>query len=78
MLFWKIAAVYCENHTKHANIHCEQLARFGYVKTCGTHSDHWALKGYAEVILVINYGYRLEGYHIIKAKWEVKLQLHHS
>jgi hypothetical protein len=45
MLCRETIAVYCENYMKHTNTLCEQNAEFQYVKTGGTYSNHWALKG---------------------------------
>jgi hypothetical protein len=45
MLFREELAVYCENHTEHNNTLCGENVEFQYVKSCGTYSDHWALKG---------------------------------
>jgi hypothetical protein len=45
MLFQETVAVYCENRTEQTNALCGQNAEFWYVKTGGTYSDHWALKG---------------------------------
>jgi hypothetical protein len=44
MLFGETVAVYCENHTEHADTLCGQNAGFWYVKAGGTYSNHWALK----------------------------------
>jgi hypothetical protein len=40
MLFREELAVYCENHMEHNNTLGGQT-----VKSCGTYSIHWALKG---------------------------------
>jgi hypothetical protein len=45
MLFRETVAVYCENHTEHANTLCGQNAEFWYVKASGTKSNRLALKG---------------------------------
>jgi hypothetical protein len=45
MLFREELAVYCENHMEHNNTPCGQNVEFYYVKSCGTYSIHWALKG---------------------------------
>jgi hypothetical protein len=45
MLFGETVAVYCENHTEHTD--CGQIAEFWYVKSGGTYSNLWALKGSA-------------------------------
>jgi hypothetical protein len=45
MLFREELAVYCENHMEHNNTLCGQNVEFYYVKSCGTYSNHWALKG---------------------------------
>jgi hypothetical protein len=45
MLFRKIIAVYCENHTEHTNAHHGQIAEFWYVQAGVIYGNHWALKG---------------------------------
>jgi hypothetical protein len=45
MLFRETKAVYCENHTKHKNILCEQSAEFQEEGAGGAYSNHWVLKG---------------------------------
>jgi hypothetical protein len=45
MLFGETVAVYCENHKEHTDTLCGQNAKFWRVKTGGTYSDHWGLKG---------------------------------
>jgi hypothetical protein len=45
MLFREELAVHCENHMEHNNTLCGQNVEFEYVKSCGTYSIHWALKG---------------------------------
>jgi hypothetical protein len=44
MLFGEIIAVYCENHTTHANTLFREAPEL-YVKAGGTYNNHWALKG---------------------------------
>jgi hypothetical protein len=44
-LFKKIIAVYSENYMKYINTHYGQSAELLIVKTGGTYSYHWALKG---------------------------------
>jgi hypothetical protein len=43
MLFGETVAVYSENHTEHTDTLCGKNAE--YVKSGGTYSNHWALKG---------------------------------
>jgi hypothetical protein len=45
MLFKETVAVYCENHTEHKNILCEQNAEFWYINGRGTYGNHWAIEG---------------------------------
>jgi hypothetical protein len=45
MLFGETVAVYCENRKEHTNTLCKQYAEILFVKTRGTCSNHWALKG---------------------------------
>ena len=45
MLYTEIIAVCSEIHTKHINMLCGQNVGFVNVKSGGTYSDHWALKG---------------------------------
>ena len=45
MLYGEIMAVCSEIHTKHINTLCGQEVEFVKVKTGGTYSDHWAVKG---------------------------------
>jgi hypothetical protein len=46
MLFGETAAVYCENHTEHADTLCGQNAEFKCAKAVGTYySYRWALMG---------------------------------
>ena len=45
MLYREIIAVCSEIHTKHINTLCGQNVELLNVKTCGTYSNHWALKG---------------------------------
>jgi hypothetical protein len=45
MLFGETVAVYCENHTEHTDTLCGQNAECWYVKTGGTYSNQWGLKG---------------------------------
>jgi hypothetical protein len=45
MLYRETVAVYCENDTENTYILCGQNAEFWRVKTGGTYSNHWALKG---------------------------------
>ena len=49
MLYTEIIAVCSEIHTKHRNTLCSQKAEFVNNKPGGTHSNHWALKGYISV-----------------------------
>jgi hypothetical protein len=51
MLFRETVAVYCENHTEHADTLCGQNAEFQCDKACGTYTNHWALKGYLDTYL---------------------------
>jgi hypothetical protein len=46
MLCVETVAVYCENTTEHTDTLCGQNVEFLYVKVGGTHSYHWAIKGY--------------------------------
>jgi len=45
MLYREIIAVSSQIHTKHINTLCEQKVESLNVKTDGTYSKHWALKG---------------------------------
>jgi len=45
MLYREIIAVCSEIHTEHINTVCGQKVEFVNVKTGGTCSEHWALKG---------------------------------
>jgi hypothetical protein len=45
MLFGEIIAAYCENYTEYKITVCKQNVELYYVRTCGTYSNHWALKG---------------------------------
>jgi hypothetical protein len=45
MLFEETFAVYCENHTEHADTPCGQNAEFWCVKAGDTYSDRWDMKG---------------------------------
>ena len=45
MLYREIIAVCSEIHTKHINTLCGQNVELLNVKTAGTYSDHWAVKG---------------------------------
>ena len=45
MLYREIIAVCSQIHTKHINTLCGQNVEFLNVKSGGTYSDHWALKG---------------------------------
>ena len=49
MLYTEIIAVCSEIHAKHINTLCGQNVEFVYVKSDGTCSNHWALKGSARV-----------------------------
>jgi hypothetical protein len=40
MLFRETVAVYCENHAEHTDTLCGHNAKFWYVKTSGTYTDH--------------------------------------
>jgi hypothetical protein len=51
MLFREIIVVYCENHTKHTYILCEQNGEFWYAKAGGTYSNHWDLKGLTTILI---------------------------
>jgi cysteine sulfinate desulfinase/cysteine desulfurase-like protein len=46
MLYREIIAVNSEIHTKHIDTLCGQNVEFLIVKSGGTYSNHWALKGY--------------------------------
>jgi len=50
MLYREIIAVCFQIYTKHINILYGQNAEFVNVKPGGTHSNHWATKGYISVI----------------------------
>ena len=50
MLYREIIAVSSQIHTKHINILCRQKVELLKVKTGGTYSNHWALKGKISVI----------------------------
>jgi hypothetical protein len=52
MLSRKIFAVYSENHKKPTNTICEQNAELLIVKTGGTYSYHWVLKGHCHLVHV--------------------------
>ena len=45
MLYREIIAVCSQIHTKHINTQCGQNVGFVYVKSGGTYSNHWVLKG---------------------------------
>jgi len=45
MLYGKIIAVFSQIHTKYINKFCGQNVELLNVKTGGTYSDHWAVKG---------------------------------
>ena len=45
MLYREIIAVCSQIQTKHINTLCGQNVELVNVKTGGTNSDHWALKG---------------------------------
>ena len=45
MLYREIIAVCSEIHKKHINTLCGQKVELLNVKTSGTYSDHWAVKG---------------------------------
>jgi hypothetical protein len=45
MLYREIIAVCSEIHTKHTNKLHEQSVELLCVKTGGTYSDHWSVKG---------------------------------
>jgi hypothetical protein len=45
MLLGETVAVNCENNTEHTDALCGQNAKFWYVKSGGTYSNHWALRG---------------------------------
>jgi hypothetical protein len=50
LLTAKKIAVYFHNDTKHRDTLCGQNEELYYVKTGGTYSNHWALKGYILVV----------------------------
>jgi hypothetical protein len=50
MLFGETVAVYCENHTEHADTLCGQNAEFWCVKAGGTYSDHWSWIGLERIV----------------------------
>ena len=60
MLYTEIIAVCSEIHTKHINTLCGQNVEFVYVKSDGTYSNHWALKGSARVAVADYNGSPLE------------------
>jgi hypothetical protein len=45
MLYREIIAVCFQIHTKHKNALCGQNVELMSVKSSGTYSNHWALKG---------------------------------
>ena len=45
MLYREIIAVYSDIHTKHINTLCVQKVELLIVKSGGTYSNHWAVKG---------------------------------
>jgi len=45
MLYREIIAIYSQIHTKHKNTLCGQKVELLNVKSGGTYSDHWGLKG---------------------------------
>jgi len=45
MLYREVIAVRSEINTKHITTPCGQDVEFSYVKSGGTYSDHWDLKG---------------------------------
>jgi hypothetical protein len=45
MLFREVLAVYCENHMEHIDAPCGQNVEFLNVKSGGTYSYNYALKG---------------------------------
>jgi len=45
MLYREIIAVCSEIHIEHISTLCWQNIGFGSVKTGGTYSEHWAVKG---------------------------------
>ena len=45
MLYREIIAVFSQIHTKYKKTVCGQNIELLNVKTGGTYSDHWALKG---------------------------------
>jgi len=45
MLYRKIMAVCSEIHKKHLNTLCGQNVEFLNIKSGGTYSDHWTVKG---------------------------------
>jgi hypothetical protein len=49
MLYWEIIAVCSESQTQHINTICGENAALFNVKTGGTDSNHWALKGFYAV-----------------------------
>ena len=49
MLYGEIIAVYSESQTQHINTMCGQNAALINVKTSGTCSNHWAVKGFYAV-----------------------------
>ena len=53
MMYREIIAVCSEIHTKHLNTLCGQNVELLNVKSGGTYSDHWALKG--EVIRYLSF-----------------------
>jgi hypothetical protein len=50
MLCREIIAVCFQTHTKHINTLCGRNVELLNVKTSGTCSNHWAVKGYVSVI----------------------------
>ena len=50
MMYREVITVCSEIHTKHINTLCGQNVELLNVKTGGTYSNHWALKGKISVI----------------------------
>jgi hypothetical protein len=54
MMYTEIITVCSEIHTKHINSLCVQNVELLIVKPGGPYSNHWALRGWAEVKLLLN------------------------
>jgi hypothetical protein len=61
MLYREIIAVCSQIHIKHTNTLCVLNLELLKVKPGGTYSDHWALKAYCEVdLIVVRHAWKVE------------------